>query len=227
MAEGENKKIDIDIDTEELKNQTKDTVKQVKETIKDVDFKNDAKEATGLVKEMFVNPFEAVKRVANEKENAFKKSIVIMIIFIAANIIWQVISLMKYSSVFRIGNNVMKLVSSALHPVFYIVVPAILILIMNKNNKKSLTVIISTLVTAAVPAIIVDIIDILEILVSAVTVVSSPISTGLSAISIVLTYIGIKELFAEEDDGKAIKTFAIIKIVAAFVFYLLTSAGIY
>ena len=36
------KEFSVDIDKEELKNQTKDTVNQVKETIKNVDFKKDA-----------------------------------------------------------------------------------------------------------------------------------------------------------------------------------------
>ncbi len=225
MAEDENKKINID--AEDLKNQAKDTAKQVKDTIKDVDFKNDTKEATGLVKEMFSNPFEAVRRVANEEDNAFKKSIVIMIIFIAASVLYKVISLVKYGSFSRLGSNIMGLVASFLHPIFYIAVPAVIILIMNKNNRKSLPVVISTLVTAAVPMVISEVIDVLEGIVGAIRLISSPISTGLSAIAMVLTYYGIKELFAEDDDAKSIKIFAIIKILAAFIFYLLSSAGIY
>lgn len=217
----------INIDAEDLKNQTKDTVKQVKDTIKDVDFKNDTKEATGFVKEMFNNPFEAVRRVAREEENAFKKALVIMIIFILSSVLYQVIYLMKYGSLSGFGRNIMNFLSSALSPILYILVPAVVVLVFNKNNKKPLTVVISTLVAASVPYIITTIIDILELLVSAVRLVSSPISTGLSVAATVLTYFGMKELFAEEDDGKFIKTFAVIKIIAAFIFYLLSSAGIY
>lgn len=225
MAGEENKKINID--AEELKNQTKDTVKQVKDTIKDVDFKNDTKEATGFVKEMLNNPFETVEKVAREEENILKKSVVIMIVYILASLIYEVIYLVKYGSITRVGNNIMGLVSSVLHPILYILVPAIIILIMNKNNKKSLPVIIMTLVAAAVPLVAVEIIDVLEGIVGAIRLISSPISTALASVSAILTYFGIKELFAEQDHGKFIKTFAIIEVLTAFVLYLLSSAGIY
>ena len=56
MAENEK----ISVDTEDLKNETKDTVNQVKETIKNVDLKKDAEATKGFVKEMFLNPIEAV-----------------------------------------------------------------------------------------------------------------------------------------------------------------------
>ena len=62
------------VDTEQLKNETKDTVNQVKDTIKDVNFKKDAEETKGFLKEMFVNPFEAIKKVANGEENVLKKA---------------------------------------------------------------------------------------------------------------------------------------------------------
>ena len=84
------------VDTEQLKNETKETVNQVKSSIKNVNFKQDAEETKGFVKEMFSNPFEAVRRVATEEENVFKKVIFLMIIFIAASVISQIISLIKY-----------------------------------------------------------------------------------------------------------------------------------
>lgn len=225
MAGEENKKINID--AEELKNQTKDTVKQVKDTIKDVDFKNDTKEATGFVKEMFNNPFEAVEKVARGEENILKKSIVIMILYIVASALCQVIYLIKYGRLSNVGTNLMGLVRSILSPVLYVLVPAVVIFIMNKNNKKSLPVVLMTLIAAAVPMVVVEVINVLESIVGAIRLVSSPISTGLISVSAILTYFGIKELFAEEEHNKFIKTFAIIEVVSALIFYLLSSAGIY
>ena len=75
----ENNEEKFSVDTENLKQETKDTVNQVKETIKNVNFKNDAEETKGFVKEMMSNPFEAVKRVATGEENVLKKCIIIMI----------------------------------------------------------------------------------------------------------------------------------------------------
>lgn len=215
------------VDTEQLKNETKDTVNQVKDTIKNTDFKEGAAQAKGLVAEMFANPVSAVKRVASGEENAFSKVVVLMIVWIAASVIAGLISLMKYGKYSSIGNNIMNFVSYVLNPIFYIVVPAIIILIMNKNNKKSLITIISTLTIAAVPTIINSIIDIVEGLVSGITIISGPISTMFSAIALVLTYFGMKDLFDIDEDESFIKKYAIIKLIAAFVLVILARVGIY
>ncbi len=98
---------------------------------------------------------------------------------------------------------------------------------MNKNSKKSLTTVISTLVVTSVPVVINHIIDIIEILVSGITIISGPISTALSAVALVLTYFGMKDLFEENDDSSFIKKYAIIKLVAAFVLVILGRIGIY
>ena len=200
---------------------------QVKDTIKNVDFKKDTEETKGFLKEMFSEPFEAVRKVASGEENVLKKAIMIMIIFIAASVVYELISLIKYGKYSGIGDNILDFVASILNPIFYIVVPALVILIMNKNSKKSLTTVISTLVVTSVPVVINHVIDIIEILVSGITIISGPISTALSAASLVLTYFGMKDLFEENDDSSFIKKYAIIKLVAAFVLVILGRIGIY
>lgn len=215
------------VDTEKLKNETKETVNQVKDTIKNVDFKKDTEETKGFLKEMFSDPFEAVKKVASGEENVLKKAVMIMIIFIVASVVYELISLIKYGKYSGIGDNILDLVASVLNPIFYIVVPALVILIMNKNSKKSLTTVISTLVVTSVPVVINNVIDIIEILVSGITIISGPISTALSAASLVLTYFGMKDLFEEDNDSSFIKKYVIIKLVAAFVLVILGRIGIY
>ena len=221
----ENEKIKID--TEDLKNETKDTVKQVKDTIKNVNIKKDTEETKGFLKQLFSNPFEEVKKIAKGEQNVFSKAIVLMIVFIAANVIYQIISLMKYGKYSSLGNNFMDVISSILNPIFYIIVPSLIIYLLNKGNKKSLTTIISTIVTCSVPVIINNVIDIVEILISGVTIITSPVSTALSAIATVLTYFGMKDLFEIEENKDFIKKYAIIKLVAAFVLLILGRIGIY
>lgn len=224
MADEEQK---VSVDTEQLKNETKETVNKVKDSIKNVDLKKDAKETKSFLKEMFSNPFEAVRRVAEDGENVLSKVVFLMIIWIAASVIAGIITIMKYGKYSSIGNNLMDFISYILGPILYILVPAIIILIMNKQNKKSLITIISTLTIAAVPTIINEIIDIIEGLVSGITIISSPISTMFSAIALVLTYFGMKDLFGEKEDKSFIKKYAIIKLLAAFVLIILGRVGIY
>lgn len=224
MSENQEK---FSVDTEQLKNETRETVNQVKDSIKNVNLKKDAKETKSFLKEILSNPFEAVRRIAENEENVFSKVIILMIVWILASVIIGVISLIKYGKYSSIGNNIMDFISYILSPILYILVPAIIILIMNKNNKKSLITIISTLTISAVPVIIIEIIDVIESLISGITIISSPISTMFSAISLVLTYFGMKDLFGEKENKNFIKKYAIIKLLSAFVLIILGRIGIY
>lgn len=214
------------VDTENLKAETKETVNQVKESIKNVNLKNDAEETKGFLKEMLSNPFEAVRKVATEEENVFKKAIIIMIVFIIASAAYSIISVIKYGKYSGILDNIMDIVAGVLDPVFFVLAPAIMVLILNKQNKKSLTTIISTIVVASVPVVINYVIDVVEILVSGISIITGPISTGLSAIAMILTYFGIKDLMGIEDHKEFIKKYLVIKIAAALIITILSRVGI-
>lgn len=211
---------------EQLKNETKDTVNQVKDTIKNVDFKKDTEETKGFLKEMFVNPFGSIKKIASGEENFLKKAFMIMIVFILAKVVCKIISLIKYGKYAGLGDNILGLVASFLNPIFYIVVPAVVILMINKLNKKSLTTIISTLIATQIPIVINSVIDIVEGLISGITIISSPISTALSAISVVFMYFGMRNLFEEEKET-FVKKFVVIEVISSFVLVILARIGIY
>lgn len=224
MADNEEK---FSVDTEQLKNETKDTVNQVKDSIKNVDFKKDAKETKGFLKEMFSNPFEALKNVAEEKENVFSKVIILMILWLALSLISGVIMLIKYGRYSNIGGNVLDFISYILHPVLYVLVPSIIILIMNKQNKKSLVTIISTLTIAGVPVILDLVVNIVSLLVNGISIITGPVSTVLSTLALILSYFGMKYIFEEDEDSKFIKKYVVIRLIASFVFVILTRIGIY
>lgn len=205
------------IDTEDLKNETKETVNKVKETIKKVDFKEDTKATQSFLKEMFSNPFEAVKNVASEKENVFSKAVVLMIIYIAASVIYQIISLIKYGKYSSFGNNFMDLIGAFIGPVIDVIVLALVVYLFNKDNKKALTTVISTIVVCAVPTIINEFVAIIRILVSGISIITNPITTTLSAVSIILTYFGIKNLCEVSEHKDFIKKYIIIELICALI----------
>lgn len=215
------------VDTEQLKNETKDTVNQVKDTIKNTDFKEGAVQTKGFIAEMFANPISAVKRVANEEENVLPKAIVIMILFIIASFAGELIYVIKYGSLHGIGSSIFSLVISIINPLIFILVPAIVVLVLNRENKKSLITVISTLVVASVPNMINEFIYAIENLVSGISIIGSPIATMFSAVGIILTYFGIKDLFGVEENESFIKKYAIIKLIVAFVLVILSRAGLY
>ena len=208
----------MEINKEELKNETKETVNQVKDSFKNVDINKEAKETKGFVKEMLVAPFEKVERIAKGEEDAFKKAMVLLVLNIAAVVIVALISVFKYSYG-SFGSKIWNLIESAISPVLGIAVPAILILIMNKTNKKPLTTIISTLVVADLPSIVAALIDIVETILPRIYLVSSPISSALFAVSTVLTFFGMRTLFGEGKENFITK-FAGIQLVTALILYI-------
>ena len=214
------------VDTENLKTETKETVNQVKESIKNVNLKNDAEETKGFLKEMFSNPFEAVRMVATEEENVFKKVIIIMAAFILASAAYAIISVIKYGEFLDIFDNIMTIVAGILYPVAFVLAPSVIVLILNRNNQKSLITIISTIAVASVPVVINHFIDLVEILVSGISIITGPISTGLSAVAMILTYFGMKDLFGIEEHKDFIKKYLVIKIAAALIITILTRIGI-
>ena len=214
------------VDTENLKEETKETVNQVKESIKNVNFKNDAEETKRFLKEMLSNPFEAVRKIANEEENVLNKVVMIMLVFIAASFAYSLISVIKYGKYSGVLDNILSLVAGVLDPVFFVLAPSVMILLLNKENKKSLTTIISTIVVASVPVVINYLIDIVELVLSGISLITGPISTGLSAVALVLTYFGMKDLFGIEEHKDFIKKYAVIKVAAALIIAILVRIGI-
>ena len=123
-------------------------------------------------------------------------------------------------NIIAIVNKLKEIILSAISPIVAILVPTILIVLMNKNNKKSATTVISTLVVASVPSIVVAIIDVLEAILRNVYLITSPISSALSAIAIILSFVGMKRLF-DEEKGKFLPKFALIKFITALVLYVI------
>lgn len=208
----------MEIDKENLKNETKETVNQVKDTFKNVDINKEAKETKSFLKEMLVSPFEKISNIAEGKEDAFKKAMVLLVINIAAALVIALINAFKYSYG-TIGNKIWSFVVAAINPIWVLAVPSIIILIINKNNKKPLTTIISTLVIANVPSILACVIGIISTILPALYIVTSPLSTTLGIISTILEFVGMRTLFGEEKESFITK-FAIIQFITSLILYI-------
>ena len=213
-------------EAEKIKNETKDTVNTVKETIKNANFKKNADETTSFVKEMFFNPFEAVKRAASG-ENILVKVIMIMCVFIIATVLYTLIYLFKEGSVFSFGKNFISFSLSFLKPVIMVVIPSIIIWIFSGDNRKKLITVISTVVVAYIPLIINSILSIVGILITKLSLVIDPLSIMLSAVSVILLYFGYKELTGKDSEESVLGKFAIILLISEFILTLLSEINIY
>lgn len=214
------------VNTEELKKETVDTVNQVKETIKNVDIKNDAKEATGFATSMFRDPFGAIKEIVNDESNKHFKT---AIIFVA---IWTIVVFIKalsikYWSFNALFRNILSLVKTIIAPALGIVVLSGIIYFMNKENKKSLVTIMTAVTTAKIPVIAAAVISLLTIFASTAYKITTPITSLCSVISIVLTYFAAKTICGDEQNSKFFKKFVIIETIYYVAYILISFLEIY
>lgn len=209
------------VNTEEIKKETVETAKQVKDSIKNVDIKNDAKEATGFVSAMFKDPFAKIKEIVEDKENKnFKLAIIFIVIWTVAVFIKALAA--KYWSFSAVFRNVLSLIKTIIAPVLGILVLSAIVYFMNKKEKKSLATIITSITIAKIPTILASVISLLTIFSVSAYRITSPISSLCSVVTIILTYFTIKAIFNEEQNSKFLKTFVIIEAIY-YVAYLIIS----
>ena len=221
MAENEK----ISVDTEDLIYETKDTVK-VKETIKNVDLKKDAEATKGFVKEMFSNPIEAVKRASSGEEGILKKVIIIVLLHIVVMCAYKIIEVIRDYGITQILFHLDKIIWYSTKPLVSIILFSLMIYIMNKNNKKTLTSIVSTMVVATIPLVIFDLLELIRMVtygVSAVAIFTNSLSTMFFGIYIIIAYFGMKEIFGITEENKAIKKFSLVQLIVAALLFVLYS----
>lgn len=222
MAENEK----VSVDTEDLKKETKETVNQVKETIKNVNLKDDAKATKGFVKEMFSNPIEAVKRASSGEEGILKKVIIIVLLHIVVMCAYKIIEVIRNNGITQILFHLDEIIWYSTKPLVSIILFSLIIYIMNKNNKKTLTVIASTMVVATIPLVIFDLLELIRMVthgVSAVAIFTNSLSTMFFGIYIIIAYFGMKEIFGITEENKAIKKFSLVQLIVAALLFVLYS----
>ena len=223
MEENENKKID----TEELKNETVNTVKEVKETIKNVDVKKDAGETKGFIKEMFTNPLEKIKNIVDDSNNKFfKNAVILVIIWIAAILIKELFD-SSYLWKYGVFKNILGIIKSVIAPVVGILAMSIIMLVLNKQSKKSLSNIISAVTAAKLPLVIASVVNLLTIIGSSITAFTNPFYKLCNVISAIFMYFAAKNIFEEKENSKFIKKFMLIELIYYIVYFVFTYLGIY
>ena len=226
----ENKNQEQTINTEELKKETVEAVNQVKDTIKKVDIKNDAKEATGFVKSMFKDPFGTIKSIADDSANkTFKMAIIFMAIWMVAEFLDVIIPVItsKYWTGSLAVERIFRIIKYTIAPVISVLVLSGIVYFMNKENKKSLITTITSMSVAKIPVIIASVVNLITLISSNASPVTSRFLSFCSVLSIILVYFSAKAICGEEQNSKFIKKFvvmyAIYYVISLVVYYL----GIY
>lgn len=226
MEENNEKKFSID--TENLKNETVETAKKFKESVKGTNIKEETKATKGFIVEMFKNPLEKIKEVANDNSGKYLKTALFLII------IWTIVVFVSstYSTIYlwgfsRVFSNILSVLKRILAPALGMLVYSLVVLVLNKKNKKSLTDIISTVTITQLPLVIASIVSLLTIISSKISIITSPFSSLCSIVSIILGYFGFKELFGEEDNAVFIKKYVLIQLAYYIAYIVIALLGIY
>ena len=148
---------------EEVKNETIETAKKFKETVKNVDIKEETKKTKGFVTEMFKNPINKIEEMAKEDTKYLKTALFILVIWILAVFIKSSYSTFYFFGMERIFSNILDVLKDILVPAIIVVVYSLILFVFNKKDKKSLTTVISTVTATQLPLVIAALISILTI----------------------------------------------------------------
>lgn len=217
---------------EELKNEAKDTINQVKENLKNVDVKEEAKATKGFIKEMFKNPLGKVTEIAQGAGNFFKTAIILVIV-------WTVLaaaSEIEYT-LFGYGEwyeNIFDFIKILLTPVLSVLSMSLVLFWLNKKEKKSLTTYIATITSAKLPLILAEVVYLLNYLLEkidsnmdTITDITSLVPKFLKLIAPILLFFAIKAICNENDEKSAFRKFCIAEAVWVVVYFIVSCLGIY
>lgn len=223
----EEKKEEKVVNTEELKSETSNTVNQVKDTIKNVDFKKDTAETKGFITEMFKNPLGKLKELVDESSGkSFKYAVILLVVWTVAVLLNAIFSRMNLWGYYWYSN-LWSIVKSTIAPILSVVVMSIILFVMNKKNKKPLTTVITAVTAAKLPTVIASVVSLLTLIGSGISIITSPFAKLCNIMSVVLFFFASKNLLAEEENSKYIKKFVIVEAIFYAVYILLGLLGIY
>ena len=194
--------------------------------MKDVNIKEDAKATTGFVKNLMKDPIEEVKTIANDSENKnFKIAILLVIVWAIANLVPS----LKYFKFSKFFDGLLDSVKLLAAPILAVVVMALVLYFMTKKseNKKSLITLLTTVTTVKLPIIVAEVLSILTLVSSKISTITNRIGYIAEALSIVMMYFAVKEIFGKKDEKSTFKTFAIVQIIYFAVSLVLTFLEIY
>lgn len=221
------KKQEISNQAEEVKKETFKTANDVKESVKNVNIKDETLKTKGFIGEMFKNPIDKIREIAKEDSKYFKTALFILVIWTIAVFITSSYSTIYYWGFARIFSNILNVLKEILVPIVGVLVLSLIIFVLNKNNKKSLTSIISTVTATRLPLAISSVVSILTLFSRNFAKVTHSFDALCTVITIVLSYFGFKEIFNEKDNNKFTKKFVLIQVIYYLVAIVLTFLEIY
>lgn len=237
MEENENKNT-FNVNAEDVKKETAETVNQVKDTIKNVNLKNDSKEAKGFFFSFFKNPLGEIKKSSSSTDNKFIKiAIIIFVVWLAVLLVSNILSMATTYLFGPLGNfayffqnlfhNMFLLVKTLVAPVITILVLSGLVYGFKKVKNRSFLTIASTILIAKIPIVIANIFNLLTLLNTHFVKITSTFSGFCNVLSTILLFFAIKNLLEEDKNDSYFWKFALIMGIFYIVKFVCSCFSLY
>ncbi len=226
MENEQNNEQQVENSTEALKNEAKESVEQVKETLKTINIKEDSDKAKGFIHEMWKNPLGLIKDSIDNWQSYMKVAIFIMMISIIAVGITEFLLTFTRSYYSFNLSRIISIVRASFRSLVTVCTYTGVVYFMKKDKKYSIMNLFTVFTIAYIPYLLYNVINTIDIFGSATMSATAMISNICSSISIVLTYFLLKYLFQVSDDFVFIKKYAVIRAIVAVISFALTLVGI-
>lgn len=221
----ENKENQNNDTREEIKKEASETFSEVKKSIKETNLKKDAKETKNFLVNFFKSPFTELKKVTTNSKSFLKIAIILLVVWIIAELIGSIIMIVQssaysyYSNIGMYFRNSMEdffqVIGAILVPILSIALLSFILYALCKKQKRNFLTIITTVMIAKIPLVLASILHLLTFVGGGIATIVSAVCALCNAISMVLIYFAIKNLFVEEDDNKVMRTF----LIAMSIYY--------
>lgn len=211
--------------TKEFKMETKNAVKDVTNSIKNADIKKDTKGASNLVSSFLKNPIDTLRNLSDDSRN---KHLIAAIIILA---VWVAVlfitSMFGYRWTFAtIGTRILTIITTIVSPIISLVGMSVILFIMQRFNKKSVTTIFTTITIATSPLVIISILNIITLFANDFARILLPISYIAQALTFVYMFFATKAILNVETDSKTIPKFMLSQLIYFVLYFVLTFLAI-
>ncbi|MBQ9658903.1 MAG: hypothetical protein IJV31_09110 [Clostridia bacterium] len=226
MEENENKIEETQENKQEseFKKQTANVINEAKEQMKNINIKEEAEKGKNLFLKLFKEPIKTIKEIAQDEQNKTQKTAIILIIIWVVSVLFRQIIFYATSKYYDF--DFLDTLKVILSPVLVIAGMTVSIYFLNKNSKKSISRIITSVTIAKIPTIVSSLVVYLNYIHSKVYNLTDPIRTFLSIISMVIMYFTVKFLFEENDDETAVKQFVKVEAIYYVIAFIISFFGI-
>ena len=174
------------------------------------------------------DPLGKIKEIVNENNGKFLKyAIIIIVIWSLAVLVKECFDQGSFWDYYDLGNSIKNIITTTITPIISILVMSLVIFLMNKKNKKSLTTIMTVVTSANIPIAIAGVVNLLTIMSRSASVLTTPFSKLCHVITAVLMYFTIKTILGAAKNSEFIKKFVLIEGIYYIAYIVMATLSIY